>query len=169
MPLKLINPCSRAGCPNRISAQNKSGVCTACQQGRTAHLAGAAPKKPRAKRRDSDGAVLDRVMPPPRLEDGPLVDDEAKAEQHAAIEKTDETWLAKFYRLHEALGLDPEAAIEEHCRAWVQETTARALGESSSAAVKPKRRAPTNGAALEHIGDDYERARAQAAGEGGHV
>jgi hypothetical protein len=130
MPRELINPCTKPGCTNKISAQNKSGVCTPCQQGRTAHLPGGAASKRAARRSarastpDADDAVLERIGM------------SAEAGVAAAVELAEtaadaadaKSWFDKFVLLHQALGLDPHEAIEEHCRTWVETTTARALG-----------------------------------------
>lgn len=45
--------------------------------------------------------------------------------------KPDVGWLVRFRQLHEALGLDAEAALEQHCRQWVEATTSRALAQSA--------------------------------------
>jgi hypothetical protein len=127
--MHMAKTCSREGCTNPLGPANKSGVCSPCQQGRTAHLSGAVPKPPR-KRKDADDAVLARAGLAETI-------DKAPADSAALAAPTpDETWLAKFYRLHEALGLDADGAIEEHCRSWVEAVTSRALGQ---AAAKPVR------------------------------
>lgn len=123
--------CSKCG--KELRSDNTKGICgqaKACSE----RAAGGGSSKPASPRRarastppDADDAVLDRVgLGESKPDEAPPT---SKAEAHAAVER-DETWLAKFYRLHEALGLDPEEAIEQHCRAWVEMTTARALGKS---------------------------------------
>lgn len=102
--------CSRDGCTNNISAANKTGVCTPCQQRRSK---GERPGLARTRRAEA---------PPISLRKG-------------------ESWLSKFKRLHEALGLDAEEAIETHCRTWVEATTSRALGTPAKPVKLHPRRA----------------------------
>lgn len=48
----------------------------------------------------------------------------------ASEEAKPPSWFDRYVQLHQALGLNAEEAIEDHCRAWVEMTTARALGKS---------------------------------------
>lgn len=120
MPPKMSDTlCSREGCDNQLSSQNKSGVCAPCQQGRKPFmLSRAAVRKPKRTRR-ADDELLERAG---------LAETKADEAPPAAVAAKDETWLAKFYRLHEALGLNAEEAIEEFCQDWVEKVTERALG-----------------------------------------
>lgn len=167
--------CSREGCDNRISAANKTGVCTPCQQGRRPGARSSKPASPRparaSKRRDADDAVLDRVGMNETVVETVDAAHRALAAPAAEAPPTppgEKTWFDKYCELHAALGLDANQAIEDHCQAWVELTTSRALGEhavSPPVPARPKRarKSRTNGAApLASIGDDYEKARAQA-------
>lgn len=137
--------CSTIGCGRPLGAANKSGVCSSCSSGYQ-------PKGD--KRSDADDAVLERVerssvKPPPPAK-------KTKAQRHSEVDATPAAWLEKFYRLQEALSLDPDATLEEWCRVWVEETTRRALERNLLAA------APKPNGALAAIGADYEKAREQA-------
>lgn len=133
--------CSRDGCENRLGVNNKTGTCTPCQQGRSAHLSGerssksaSPPPAPVSMLRDDDDELLERTKlgstkppPPPK---------KTKAQRHAEVDAAPATWLEKFYRLQEALSLNPDQTLEEWCRDWVEETSRRAL-ENHTTAAKP--------------------------------
>lgn len=114
MANRMTGTCSVAGCSNTISSANKTGVCTPCQQGRKSNraTAGSAPARRRA------------AAPPPE----PFTAEEVAEASPPAEEAP--SHMKQFYTLAEALGLDPEAMLDEHCRAWVETTRTRALGES---------------------------------------
>jgi hypothetical protein len=105
--------CSK--CSGAIGPNNRIGICTPCQ--RPNRGAGAVKVRGHAKP-DADDAVLGRLAedlkPPP------------------PAEPETSPWLKQFYQLAEALGLNPDDMLAEHCRQWVENVRAKALGE-----VKP--------------------------------
>jgi len=96
--------CSREGCGNHISTQNKTGVCTPCQQGYPPGSAGskAGKKKPRATKPKAD--VLDR------LELGVV---------EAKLPKAKSDAQKRFRVVAEAMGHDPEALLNTYCEGWL--------------------------------------------------
>lgn len=99
-------------CGKELRSDNTKGICGAGTACKTRAAGASAPPTARKTKR-----VAPAEAPPASVEMG-------------------ESWLTKFTRLHDALGLNAEAAIEKHCREWVEATTSRALG---SPAAKPVR------------------------------
>jgi hypothetical protein len=75
-----------------------------------------------------------------------------KAPVKVTTRKLKGTWLERFTQLHEALGLDGSAALEEYCRAWVEATTARALGQLAKPVKLYPRRTAEPAALVEGTG-----------------
>lgn len=157
MPPLMDRSCSKVGCKNKISSQNKTGVCTPCQQG---YPVGSDGWKPAAKRStasskpDADDAVLERVetssvKPPPPAK-------AKKPKKEKAPEPTPAGPVEEFFTLAQALGLEPQEMLDGWCSDWVRTTRARALGQVE----QPK--LPANGLGNPEIAADYEKAREQA-------
>lgn len=135
MPPVMDRTCSKTGCKNKISSQNKTGVCTPCQQGYPVGSDGwkpAAKKSAGSSKPDADDAMLERVetssvKPPPP----------AKAKKPKAPEGPPAE-IEEFFKLTEALGLDGQKMLDDWCRHWVAKVRARALGGKPSEDAAPE-------------------------------
>lgn len=128
MPPTMTGSCSREGCQNKISSQNKSGVCTPCQQGypvggKRSKLAARTPARASTSRDADDDALDSEGLDEPAADEAPPETEEAPPESAD---------LRDFFTLAEALGLDAQKMLDGWCRQWVEKVRTRALGGKPS-------------------------------------
>lgn len=114
-------------CERELGAANKTGICTRCQ-------------KPSRFKTSTDDSVLSRMgFGDGGGDEAPPASRKPKSPRAPKVPKPAPVpWREQFAALTRALGLDPDAMLEEHCRAWVEQVRSRALPQPvAPAAVAP--------------------------------
>jgi hypothetical protein len=111
-------------CEKRLRSNNTRGICKTCWDDGKRPAANPADDSVLSRMGFGGGAGVDEA-PPATKRPRPRKARVPKAQLPPAP-----PWRDQFSALARALGLDPDAMLEAHCREWVEATKQRALPES---------------------------------------